>query len=78
MRAHPGGGNRKRRRIPTAILLDLHRTSVSNHIVCLNYLVHYKHLSAAKKGLELQVVHIYFDTSTFDRVERDVKVSLIK
>ena len=33
-------------------------------------------ISAAKKELELQVVHIYFDTSTFDRVEKDVKVIL--
>ena len=31
--------------------------------------------SAKKKGLELQVVHIFFDTSTFDRVEKDVKVA---
>ena len=31
--------------------------------------------SAEKKGLDLQVVHIYLDTSTFDRVEKDVKVS---
>ena len=29
---------------------------------------------AEKKSLELQLVHIYFDTSTFDRVEKDVKV----
>ena len=34
------------------------------------------HNSAAKKKVELQVVHIYFDTSTFDRVEKDVKVIL--
>ena len=34
------------------------------------------HNSAAKKELQLQVVHIYFDTSTFDRVEKDVKVIL--
>ena len=30
---------------------------------------------AAKKSLELQLVHIYFDTSTFDQVEKDVKVA---
>ena len=29
---------------------------------------------AAKKTSELQLVHIFFDSSTFDRVERDVKV----
>ena len=29
---------------------------------------------AEKKRLELQVVHIYFDTSTFDQVVKDVKV----
>ena len=29
---------------------------------------------AAKKSPELQLVHIFFDSSTFDRVERDVKV----
>ena len=29
---------------------------------------------AAKKSSELQLVHIFFDSSTFDRVERDVKV----
>ena len=34
------------------------------------------HNSAAKKKVELQVVHIYFETSTFDRVEKDVKVIL--
>ena len=32
-------------------------------------------VSADKKSLELQLVHIYFDTATFDRVERDVKVT---
>ena len=31
-------------------------------------------VSAEKKRLELQVVHIYFDTSTFDQVVKDVKV----
>ena len=30
---------------------------------------------AEKKRLDLQVVHIYFDTSTFDQVEKDVKVA---
>ena len=34
-----------------------------------------KFLSAHKKSLDLQVVHIFFDTSTFDRVEKDVKVT---
>ena len=34
-----------------------------------------KFLSAQKKSLDLQVVHIFFDTSTFDRVEKDVKVT---
>ena len=29
---------------------------------------------AEKKSLELQLVHIYFDTATFDNVEKDVKV----
>ena len=29
---------------------------------------------AAKKSSKLQLVHIFFDSSTFDRVERDVKV----
>ena len=29
---------------------------------------------AEKNKLDLQLVHIYFDTSTFDRVEKDVKV----
>ena len=37
-----------------------------------------QYISAAKKEVELQVVHIYFDTSTFDRVEKDVKVILEK
>ena len=32
-------------------------------------------VSARKNGLDLQMVHIYFDTPTFDRVERDVKVT---
>ena len=31
-------------------------------------------LSAAKIPLELQVVHIFFDSSTFDMVEKDAKV----
>ena len=31
-------------------------------------------LSAAKIPLELQVVHIFFDSSTFDKVEKDAKV----
>ena len=30
---------------------------------------------AQKKSLELQLVHIFFDTSTFDQVEKDVKVA---
>ena len=34
-----------------------------------------KFVSAKKQSLELQVVHIFFDTSTFDRVEKDVKVT---
>ena len=34
----------------------------------------YSHFSAEKMCLDLQVVHIYYDTSTFDRVEKDVKV----
>ena len=33
-------------------------------------------VSAEKKSLEFQIVHIYFDTSTFDQVEKDVKVGL--
>ena len=32
------------------------------------------YFSAEKKKLNLEVVHIFFDTSTFDQVERDVKV----
>ena len=31
-------------------------------------------LSAAKIPLDLQVVHIFFDSSTFDKVEKDAKV----
>ena len=34
--------------------------------------------SAAKIPLELQVMHIYFDSSTFDKVEKDAKVKMIK
>ena len=30
--------------------------------------------SAAKKEVELQLVHIYIDSATFDRVEKDIKV----
>ena len=30
--------------------------------------------SAAKIPSELQVVHIFFDSSTFDKVEKDAKV----
>ena len=33
-------------------------------------------VSAEKKSLEFQIVHIYFDTSTFDQVEKDVKVGV--
>ena len=33
-------------------------------------------LSAAKIPLDLQVVHIFFDSSTFDKVERDAKVRI--
>ena len=31
--------------------------------------------SAAKNPLDLQVVHIFFDSSTFDKVEKDAKVN---
>ena len=34
-------------------------------------------LSAAKIPLDLQVVHIFFDSSTFDKVEKDAKVKII-
>ena len=34
----------------------------------------FKFLSAAKIPLGLQVVHIFFDSSTFDKVEKDAKV----
>ena len=34
----------------------------------------YLDLSAVKKGVELQLVHIYIDSATFDRVEKDIKV----
>ena len=37
----------------------------------------YESNSAAKKKVQLQVVHIFFETSTFDRVEKDVKVVLV-
>ena len=33
-----------------------------------------KLFSAAKIPLELQVVHIFFDSSTYDKVEKDAKV----
>ena len=39
-----------------------------------NYTQHIIMFLAAKKSSELQVVHIFFDSSTCDRVERDVKV----
>ena len=39
-----------------------------------NYTQHIIVSLAAKKSSELQLVHIFFDSSTFDRVERDVKV----
>ena len=39
-----------------------------------NYTQHIIMSLAAKKSSELQLVHIFFDSSTFDRVERDVKV----
>ena len=32
---------------------------------------------AAKKSPELQLVHIFFDSTTFDRVERDCSVSIL-
>ena len=34
--------------------------------------------SAAKIPLELQIVNIFFDSSTFDKVEKDAKVTLNK
>ena len=34
----------------------------------------YLFISAAKKSIEFQIMHIYFDTPTFDQVEKDVKV----
>ena len=33
--------------------------------------------SAAKIPLDLQVVHFFFDSSTFDKVEKDAKVTQI-
>ena len=32
-------------------------------------------VSAEKKSLEFQIVRIYFDTSTYDQIEKDVKVA---
>ena len=32
---------------------------------------------AAKKSSKLQLVHIFFDSTTFDRVERDCSVSIL-
>ena len=55
----------------TATLLDQPKTTVS--YIKLNVRLSLFVL-AEKKGLDLQVVHIYFDTSTFDQVEKDVKV----
>ena len=39
-----------------------------------SYTQHINMVLAAKKSSELQLVHIFFDSSTCDRVERDVKV----
>ena len=60
----------------TATLPDQPRISVSDPSLFLSICFHSFHISVARKELELQVVHIYFDTSTFDRVEKDVKVIL--
>ena len=57
----------------TVTLLGQLKITVSAQFDNLPKLIIYS--SAAKKSLELQMVHIYFDTSTFDRVEKDVKVT---
>ena len=57
----------------TVTLLGRLKITVSAHFDNLPKLIICS--SAAKKSLELQMVHIYFDTSTFDRVEKDVKVT---
>ena len=56
----------------TATLLGRLKTIVSGKKMNKRFLLF---VLAAKRSLDLHLVHIYFDTSTFDQVEKDVKVT---
>ena len=49
---------------------------LTSHII--EYIFLKPFVSAAKIPLKLQVVHIYFDSSTYDKVEKDAKVKGVK